>query len=652
MSSSINVSNTKINFWTPVKFDKEFLKKKNPVVRAFVDIGYAADSYVYLGKNCLHVKASKEQELKSIDGHVWKTALKVMSYALTVLILPLVLIAKGIYKNWAAKNISSIPPKEKSVESDPKILNKDTQERPQQIHRTLSAKTTESDEYKSAYEDLKKVAEVVLQLGDDNKLSLKNNELVVCLRSPSPFKKDPKNLGKKKSSVDALKSVISQVRIAIQNGIEAVEVKGETLFLSDILKKVEKSHSQFVLNNDDDLKKDFTELQEEAMCVRLEKMTNDLTNFDEALKNLPLPGKTVAEKRLMVLLCMTFPDDFEKVINEHKDASDGIFTNKIFVDNLSVHQTNPSQLVQAMTSLMLDKIAPLYAKSNLIDLFKTLVQCPQYKDELNTYTFKEAVFAFNAAIKRCINDDQNFKKVGKAKSRDLIISYGIGRGLPDPKTVFTEEMMSKIAAAIIKGEKKELKNLANDLAQSFPAFLATYMQDISLEEFKKSYEISIQFFGAASDELAFLIKEKLKIFIDLRKNEQRKEAYNYFIGILLKDSYGLGNYVTIINLASAFDFPEELDAEMLAIKDITSQSFSYKAYRESLASRADKPAIPMIGVITRDFEAELENMKNVNEINSERRLELTNNIREKYVQQLEKYRVQAAHYLQGRLVHS
>lgn len=98
----------KLNFCTPIEFSKDFLAHKKPFVKALIAIGTAADAYVSFDKYTIQAAAMQKIPIK---GHVWKTALRIISYVLTIFILPaLALVAKAIYKNWAEKNVSAEQP--------------------------------------------------------------------------------------------------------------------------------------------------------------------------------------------------------------------------------------------------------------------------------------------------------------------------------------------------------------------------------------------------------------------------------------------------------------------------------------------------------------------------------------------------------------
>ncbi len=65
------------------------------------DLGAAADKYTSLSREEFKLTYEGRLEPIKIEGHAWKTALKVMSYFLTLGILPIVaLVAKVLYKNW------------------------------------------------------------------------------------------------------------------------------------------------------------------------------------------------------------------------------------------------------------------------------------------------------------------------------------------------------------------------------------------------------------------------------------------------------------------------------------------------------------------------------------------------------------------------
>ncbi|MBN9377626.1 MAG: hypothetical protein BGO14_11055 [Chlamydiales bacterium 38-26] len=96
-------NNLKINFNTPVIFDKEVLKNKKPIEKALISIGQVADEYLHMGNKYLKVNATKIESV-SIKSPVLKSVFKVFSYILSFGLLPAIAsIAKAVYKNWAQK---------------------------------------------------------------------------------------------------------------------------------------------------------------------------------------------------------------------------------------------------------------------------------------------------------------------------------------------------------------------------------------------------------------------------------------------------------------------------------------------------------------------------------------------------------------------
>lgn len=96
-------NNLKINFNTPVIFDKEVLKNKKPIEKALISIGQVADEYLHIGNKYLKVNATKIESV-SIKSPLLKSVFKVFSYILSIGLLPAIAsIAKAVYKNWAQK---------------------------------------------------------------------------------------------------------------------------------------------------------------------------------------------------------------------------------------------------------------------------------------------------------------------------------------------------------------------------------------------------------------------------------------------------------------------------------------------------------------------------------------------------------------------
>lgn len=114
---SITTPNIKISFFTPIKFDEDFLKEQKSLTKFLVAIGAASDSYLSLGKHYFKVNAVSMKELPR-DNSAFITAIKVMSYVLTAFIFPaFALLTKALYRHWAIKNLPTI--KTLSIQNNP-----------------------------------------------------------------------------------------------------------------------------------------------------------------------------------------------------------------------------------------------------------------------------------------------------------------------------------------------------------------------------------------------------------------------------------------------------------------------------------------------------------------------------------------------------
>jgi hypothetical protein len=111
------INNNLINFNTPIIFDQHFLDTKNRISKALICIGSAADRYLSTADYCIN--ATTKEKLP-IEGHVWKTVLKIASYILTAFILPVLpafaFIAKLVYRNWALEQMLAMPSKELPID--------------------------------------------------------------------------------------------------------------------------------------------------------------------------------------------------------------------------------------------------------------------------------------------------------------------------------------------------------------------------------------------------------------------------------------------------------------------------------------------------------------------------------------------------------
>lgn len=143
-------NNLKINFNTPVIFDKEVLKNKKPIEKALISIGQVADEYLHIGNKYLKVNATKIESV-SIKSPVLKSVFKVFSYILSIGLLPAIAsIAKAVYKNWAQKQ--SLP--EQKLPNDK--VNQEMPTASEPSSRPTSTSTEPSNPYTNKEDPIKK----------------------------------------------------------------------------------------------------------------------------------------------------------------------------------------------------------------------------------------------------------------------------------------------------------------------------------------------------------------------------------------------------------------------------------------------------------------------------------------------------------------
>lgn len=142
-------NNLKINFNTPVIFDKEVLKNKKPIEKALISIGQVADEYLHIGNKYLKVNATKIESV-SIKSPVLKSVFKVFSYILSIGLLPAIAsIAKAVYKNWAQKQ----PLPEQKLPNDK--VNQEISTASEPSSRPTSTSTKPSNPYTNKEDPIK-----------------------------------------------------------------------------------------------------------------------------------------------------------------------------------------------------------------------------------------------------------------------------------------------------------------------------------------------------------------------------------------------------------------------------------------------------------------------------------------------------------------
>lgn len=174
--------------------------------------------------------------------------------------------------------------KGEEIEAQPKLSNeaqKSLEQLNENFIKNIQLKNKDRDfNYKKIYEILQKIARTVGELDDQNnyKLAIKNDELAVKKRSP--FEKEEK-FGTSTSSQEALSYVISGVKEALIKGIKQVEMDGKLVSIDDILTRVLKSQSRFVLEKNPEIKKSFNDV--------IDLIAEDVAQLQENLKELPVP---------------------------------------------------------------------------------------------------------------------------------------------------------------------------------------------------------------------------------------------------------------------------------------------------------------------------------------------------------------------------
>lgn len=137
---SINTSNIKIGFNTPIKFDKDFINKKNPLKRALIAIGSSADDFLSIrSKKSIKVTATSKEEIP-LNSTACKTATKVMCFVLTAFTLPALALIKSIYRNWAVKNFPKVQNKPPEQTKPPKPDESSTNPNSQSPNNQLKSK--------------------------------------------------------------------------------------------------------------------------------------------------------------------------------------------------------------------------------------------------------------------------------------------------------------------------------------------------------------------------------------------------------------------------------------------------------------------------------------------------------------------------------
>ena len=100
-------TNHKLEFWPAFKVDKNQIPPK--ASRTAISIGKWADQYLSFSPKTRYLDKGRVKKIE-VQGYAWKTVAKVISFVLTLLILPgIALIAKTIYKDYCAKNLKFEP---------------------------------------------------------------------------------------------------------------------------------------------------------------------------------------------------------------------------------------------------------------------------------------------------------------------------------------------------------------------------------------------------------------------------------------------------------------------------------------------------------------------------------------------------------------
>ncbi len=602
---AVNLNPVKINFWTPVLFSKNFLSQKKPLAKALIVFGSFADLYVYSGK--YYIKASTMQR-KTIKGHVWKTTLKVTSFVLSALILPALLIAKAIYKNWAKHLLSKQQVKQEEIK--PPILSKEQQEvldRMNQdfVNQMLHLKDQTDADYASAYNNLKSIAETVQKLdeNENNYLTCKDKQLVVF--QTKKMKKIEKKNG---AAIDeALQIVFDGVEHALNKKIMAVDIKGEMITLYDILSKIGKRQMGSILH-----RHKLEGLQEDV----LNKITQKIGLFESELRNLPLPGKEKEENKKLSKISFTIPfsnDLLENILTKKANELPAgetrqeyrktfpLLTNTALINGLPFLKMTPITLLQNMTTLMSDGCTPLSVKYNLLNIFEALMQSSHYDEELSSADFSKEVHTFAQAVENLKGPgsdiiqqkkNHNVEDLYQSKLPLIKIIKKEEQELPKPTSVIDEHKIKEIKAAIVNGNKKEMKKLAKTFAQSLPAFYAPYMQKISFKDLLSDSQKAIRLIADAtnavtSEAFGYDFRDALYEEVVFENREEMKENYKKFVCYVIKESFQIGDFQTTGHLLAYTDAPEKITALFDAQKN-------YKAYRSYEKKFKQEKMVPFL----------------------------------------------------------
>lgn len=627
----------KVSFVMPAILDKDFLSEKKPITRALLTLGAMADNYLSLSKRSLKVSTMETLETQ---GHLWKTALKVTTYILTALILPaLAFVGKLLYKNWIEKNLSSLqnlkPVDVEEIEQDEqtirveeiqeteeekriKALEKAKKEKIQQINRSFILENNlEKKDDTAVRNELEKIANLVTQLQDDLKLTFKDNEL--CLR------KRAKIQGNKfgEASVQALEKVIEGLKKALDCHILEIELNEKTVSIDQILEQIKKSKSKYVLENNKTLDETFNEL-----IKTNEQLHNDLVDFQiQNIQNLEenlayfFPQEKEEKNKLSLIrralpisqiliesvLSKSCPFEIPLKMQEYR-KNFPYLTNKALINGLPFFKMTPLSFVQDMTLLMKDAYTPYQIKANLIDLCVNLLRSPYYKVELSTPEFARAIQDFSEGIHSI--QDKSWQVVLRNKEHDLVKLHQelhpkplkTAGEMPVANTVINEEKIEEIRKAILSGDKKKMRELAENLAQILPSFQAPYFVSIPYSDIINDYDKAIKNCALAFNQVTKLLDKKFMFSLfdanDLPEHKETVKAnYRKFISYIVKKSFNLGDFQSACSFSAYI--AESPSKKIGTMFDEMPRYPTYKAYIEK--NYKNNAMIPIYDALLKDI---------------------------------------------------
>lgn len=374
-----------------------------------------------------------------------------------------------------------------------------------------------------------------------------------------------------------------------------------------------------------------------------------ITNLEEDLKKLPLPGKTKEENERLSKIRFALPLNDEaleklliaqseqldtKVKGEHRKKFP-FFTNTALINGLPMLKMTATTLVKDMTTLMLDPYTPLCIKINLLDLFKILLESPYYVDELKSLDSLDRInflAPYYAIMAPSFEDKfaQVLELCRALRPSDEQIIEKEKINLPAATDIINDSKIEEIRK-VIKGESgaiavlkevitkensNEMSELTTRLAESFSRFNAAYFKNISHQEFVRNPGEGLQALGKASAEVLEPLKFSLRNSLykkdedDKKTIEDMKRRYMKFIGQVIKKSYALGDFLTASTLTAMINDPKKSklsalltwlrgsDDELKKVMEVFSMSNKCQGYKAKEADYMKDNNSAMIAWLT------------------------------------------------------